>query len=166
MRLTTNENGLYIDNDCIVPQSNDIITKLGQLEDIMEKYDINSPEELEHIILNDATGEQAFKDYCDTTGHQHLNCEKVGLIKTDKGYGLVNTDLFPYDKESNEECKKNLISSNVAKDLEVLDIIKKKLVNILAFVHFDSLECYNLACVKGRELTEAEFNLIKEWIER
>lgn len=37
--------------------------KLGQLEDIMEKYSINSAEELEHIILNDATGEQSFKDY-------------------------------------------------------------------------------------------------------
>lgn len=37
--------------------------KLGQLEDIMEKYGINSAEELEHIILNNATGEQSFKDY-------------------------------------------------------------------------------------------------------
>lgn len=44
MRLTTNENGLYVDNNCIVPQSNDIITKLGKYEDIDE-----NPEHLADI---------------------------------------------------------------------------------------------------------------------
>lgn len=38
MRLTKKDKyGLYIDDNCIVPQSNDIITKLGQLEDIEER---------------------------------------------------------------------------------------------------------------------------------
>ena len=34
-----------------------------RLEDLMEKYNINSVEELEHIILNNATGEQSFNDF-------------------------------------------------------------------------------------------------------
>ena len=137
-----------------------------QLTILMAKYGIKTIEELEHIILNDATGEQAFKDYCGTTGRQHLNCEKLGLIKTDSGYGLVNTDLFPYDKESNEECKENLISSNIVKDLEILGIIKKKRVNLDGIMlsnnkwylkFFQSNDC--------DALTETEFNLIKEWLE-
>lgn len=41
MRLTTNVNGLYVDNNCIVPQSNDIITKLGILEDIEQEFGID-----------------------------------------------------------------------------------------------------------------------------
>ena len=54
----------------------------------------------------------------------------------------------------------------VEKDLKVLNILKNKLVNILAIIHFNKLETYNIACVKGRELTEKEFTLIKEWLER
>ena len=42
MRLTEKDKyGLYVDNNCIVPQSNDIITKLGQLEDIEEELGID-----------------------------------------------------------------------------------------------------------------------------
>lgn len=52
MRLTKNENGLYVDNNCIVPQSNDIITKLGQLEDVLEKYDMDNIKKLSvHLEL-------------------------------------------------------------------------------------------------------------------
>lgn len=64
-----------------------MVQKLGQLEDIMEKYDINSAEELEHIILNDATGEEAFREYFETNVMPYRNIEKelginlVTLIK-------------------------------------------------------------------------------------
>lgn len=41
MRLTEKDKyGLYVDNNCIVPQSNDIITKLGQLEDVEDELGI------------------------------------------------------------------------------------------------------------------------------
>lgn len=42
MRLTKKDKyDLYVDNICIVPQSNDIITKPGQLEDIEEELGID-----------------------------------------------------------------------------------------------------------------------------
>ena len=41
MRLTKNDNGLYFDDDCICPQTNDIIDKLGQLEDIEDELGID-----------------------------------------------------------------------------------------------------------------------------
>lgn len=68
MRLTKKgKNGYFMicDIDALdgKPNVKEHANKLGQLEDIMEKYGINSAEELEHIILNDATGEQSFKDY-------------------------------------------------------------------------------------------------------
>ena len=51
------------------------VDKLGQLEDIMEKYAINSLEELEHIILNNATGEDAFRNYVETNVMPYRNIE-------------------------------------------------------------------------------------------
>lgn len=73
MRLTRKTNIGYLEepigdgeiytHDQKLTNIDNIIQKLGQIEDIMEKYGINSTEELEHIILNDATGEQAFRDY-------------------------------------------------------------------------------------------------------
>ena len=42
MRLTNKtKDGLYFDKHCIVPQSNDIIDKLGQLEDIEDELGID-----------------------------------------------------------------------------------------------------------------------------
>lgn len=61
--------------------------KLGQLEDIMEKYDINSAEELEHIILNDTTGEQSFNDYIKPYKNieEELGIDLITLFKALKG---------------------------------------------------------------------------------
>lgn len=78
MRLTTNENGLYVDNNCIVPQSNDIITKLGQLEDIEEELGIDlvtlfkalkngiwykSGREYYHAIMDFSLVSKCFREY-------------------------------------------------------------------------------------------------------
>lgn len=40
-----------------------IYLKLGQLENLMEKYKIENANELEHIIINEGTGEAAFEEY-------------------------------------------------------------------------------------------------------
>lgn len=65
----------------------------------------------------------------------------------------------------------------IAKDLTILELLKKKEVDIpnikfwLTVPEYkeDSmriLEMYNWYCSKKYELTEDEFNLIKEWLER
>lgn len=134
-----------------------------QLTTLMNKYGINSAEELEHIILNDATGEQAFKDYCQATGHQHLNCEKIGLVKDSNGYGLVNTGLFPYDKDSDEECKKNLISSNLLEALKALEIIKKKPFDSNYLYSTEYKYYYEVTSLdESVKLTKEEWDLLRE----
>ena len=52
---------------------------------------------------------------------------------------------------------------------EILEIIKKKRVNVSAFDVLETCKEYNDYCdmVGGQKhLTETEFNLIKEWLER
>lgn len=44
---------------------------------------------------------------------------KIGLVNNNGDYELVNTELFPYDEESNEECKKNLICDDLLGVLKV-----------------------------------------------
>lgn len=53
-----------------------IIQKLGQIEDLMDKYGIKSVEELEHTILNDLTGEEAFREYFEANVMPYRNIEK------------------------------------------------------------------------------------------
>lgn len=65
----------------------DIVYKLGELECLMEKYTINSVEELEHIILNDANGEQAFREYFETNVMPYRNLEQdlgIDLVTREK----------------------------------------------------------------------------------
>ena len=110
MRLTLSEklfkkNGLEMGN---VYANQEIINKtfhkLSQLEDIMEKYGINSPEELEHIILNDATGERSFKDY-------------------------VECYVKPYKDIEEEPIKINYINSKLKNQIS-LDILES--INIIS----------------------------------
>lgn len=56
-----------------------------------------------------------------------MYAKKLGLVKNENNYELVNTDLFPYDKQSKEECKKNLISDDLLKDIEIAKQKKNKM---------------------------------------
>lgn len=52
----------------------------------------------------------------------------------------------------------------IEKELEILEIIKKKKVNIEWLKACDTYEEYLFVCPYGNEITETEFNLIKEWL--
>lgn len=54
----------------------------------------------------------------------------------------------------------------VEKDLEVLDILKNKRVNINKISKVGKLENYNSICAIGTDLTFEEYKAIKNWLER
>ena len=54
----------------------------------------------------------------------------------------------------------------IEKELKALEIIKNKKVNMLIFMGSDTLEEYNKHPLTFDHLTETEFDLIKEWLER
>lgn len=84
-----------------------IYQKLGQLEDIMEKYDINSVEELEHIILNDIAGEQSFKEYVEPY-KQFINIIREHIISPNYDlsgiYFEKNGDYYEIKLKSGAQC--------------------------------------------------------------
>lgn len=47
-----------------------------KIKALMDKYSIKNVDELEHIILNDATGEEAFREYFETNVMPYRNIEK------------------------------------------------------------------------------------------
>lgn len=54
-----------------------------------------------------------------------------------------------------------------AQELEkVLDIIKKKRVNVKQLLLCWKVEMYNSRCRKGYELSKEEFDLLKRWVEK
>ncbi len=48
------------------------------------------------------------------------------------------------------------------KQLEALDIIKEKQVNVFIFLHSGDLETYNDMVEYNRKLTQKEYDLLKE----
>ena len=50
-------------------------------------------------------------------------------------------------------------------DLEVLEILKNKRVNINKIVKVGKLENYNSICAIGTDLTFEEYKAIKKWLE-
>lgn len=83
----------------------ELLTKLGELEDIMEKYGINSIEELERVIINDGVGEQAFKEYVEVYVkpykdiEEELGIDLITLFKAMKN-GIWSKGSFYDDKIS------------------------------------------------------------------
>lgn len=77
-----------------------------KIKTLMDKYNIKNVDELEHIILNDATGEQAFREYFETNVMPYRNIEKelgislVTLIKALKdGIYCKGVNVYgDYDK--------------------------------------------------------------------
>ena len=70
---------------------------------------------------------------------------------------------YKFDKEY--ECLKEYEKKH-EKDLEVLETIKKKKVNMLILMGSDTLEEYNKHPLTFNHLTETEFNKFKEWLEK
>ena len=54
----------------------------------------------------------------------------------------------------------------IKKDLEVLEILKNKRVNINKIIKVGKLENYNSICAIGTDLTFEEYKAIKNWLER
>lgn len=69
------------------------------------------------------------------------------------------------DGEKDEETEQAL--EIIAKSLEVLEIIKERKVNVYDLNRVFSAYKYNYFCVlEGyQELTEKQFNTLKEWLE-
>ena len=57
-------------------------------------------------------------------------------------------------------------TSKLKKDLEVLEILKNKRVNINKIIKVGKLENYNSICAIGTDLTFEEYKKIKQWLER
>lgn len=96
--------------------------ELNNIRNFIERYFVKQVEEtgvyhtdLKEKILNDLDIIENKLSAINTT------CKKIGLVCDNKHYALVNTSLFPYDKDSNEECKKNLISNDLLEDLKIAD---------------------------------------------
>ena len=53
----------------------------------------------------------------------------------------------------------------IKRDLDVLEIIKNKKVNMIIFMGSDTLEEYNRHPLTFNHLTETEFSLIKEYLD-
>ena len=51
-------------------------------------------------------------------------------------------------------------------DLEILEILKNKRVNINKIIKVGKLENYNSICAIGTDLTFEEYKAIKNWLER
>lgn len=111
--------------------------ELNNIRDFIERYFVKQVEEtgiyhkdLKEKILNDLDIIENKLSATNTT------CEKIGLVCNNKHYVLVNTELFPYDKDSDEECKKNLISSDLLEDLKITD----KVIDLLEALAKDNEE--------------------------
>lgn len=74
--------------------------------------------------------------------------------------------LSSYDteKEKREEYKECIYA--IIKDLEVLEILKNKRVNINKISKVKNLCNYNSICAIGTDLTFEEYKTIKNWLER
>ena len=116
-----------------------------------------------------------------------MKANKIGLVNNNGDYELVNTDLFPYNEESNEECKNNLICDDLLGVLKVhkfllehdystlprkdfddlfrklmaLEIIKKKKVNVNCIISGWSLGKYN-SYKTHISLVQEEYDLLRE----
>lgn len=115
-----------------------------------------------------------------------MKANKIGLVNNNGDYELVNTDLFPYDDDSNEECKNNLICDDLLGVLKVhkfllehdystlprkdfddlfrklmaLEIIKKKGIDIDIFIWSNNCGEYNTSARVGIGLTQEEYELL------
>jgi hypothetical protein len=83
-----------------------------------------------------------------------MKANKIGLVNNNGDYELVNTDLFPYDEESNEECKNNLICDDLLGVLKVHKFLLDHDYSILPRDDFDGLfrkiEALNI--IKNKEV--------------
>ena len=69
----------------------------------------------------------------------------------------IVVDLTPIAKIHNKEE-----IEQVKKSLEALEIIKNKQVNVFVLLHIGDLETYNDMIADNRNLTQEEYDLLKE----
>ena len=65
-----------------------------------------------------------------------------------------------------EQDKRDAIIKELKQDLEVLEILKNKRVNINKISKVKNLCNYNSICAIGTDLTFEEYKTIKNWLER
>ena len=109
--------------------------ELNNIRNFIERYFVKQVEE--YGIYHREMKQEILKDL-DVIENKlratNTTCKKIGLVCNNKHYALVNTSLFPYDKDSDEECKKNLISSDLLEDLKITD----KVIDLLETLSKDS----------------------------
>lgn len=69
---------------------------------------------------------------------------------------ILREDEFSWDYI--EELEK------IEEDLNVLEILKNKKVNVMVLDHLNNVKQYNEWRVNDRSLTEEEFKKLKEWV--
>lgn len=92
----------------------DCLSKLGQLENLMEKYNIEDVKQLEQVIINEGTGEQSFKEYVDTYVKPYKDIEDelgIDLLTLFKAFakGSCGAVYKFVQNNYNEEYEKGLI---------------------------------------------------------
>ena len=88
-RLTTRFHGILVKEADV--SKTQVITKLGQLEDIMEKYGIESVEELEKKLTDSDTWQKACVLACD--------------VLRDINYKIYNEDRIDFENIFYQEAK-------------------------------------------------------------
>ena len=102
-----------------------------------------------------------------------MKANKIGLVNNNGDYELVNTDLFPYDSDSNEECKNNLICDDLLSVLEIHKFLLEHDYSTLPREDFDLLfkKAKALEIIKnkidilgrnGYLFNKEEYDLLKE----
>ena len=87
---------------------------------------------------------------------------KEDLIKLKEVFLEIKQWWLKDDKEKLTEWQEKTFD-NAIKDLEVLEILKNKRVDISILALCGTVEEYNNAYI--RNLTQEEFDLIKEWLD-
>lgn len=101
MRLTTNENGIYVDYDCIIPQTNDIIDKLGQLEDIEDELGIDLITLCKAIKNGIHVKPQKYKTIFGAfITPDHFRNSVLTITELIGGWAFVHTDRYKFPDEN------------------------------------------------------------------
>ena len=166
MRLTEKFKDSYWDEmELNYGQNNtsQIIDKLGQLEDIEEKYNITSLNQLEMMlsVMRSLQGLMAVKQSSPAVVSRRENTDGSVEVGYTSDWSIELSKQLT--KQQDEEFKKFLLQyCGYDKLNEILRIIKEKWVDIVWFSKPKTLEEYNKNHLY--ELTQAEFDLLKEWL--
>lgn len=111
-RLTTRFHGILVKEADV--SKIQVITKLGQLEDIMDKYDIESFELLEHIIKKGKVINSVIEDFAKEEYDKMKQdrdtwkraCELACDVLRDINYKIYNEDRIDFENTFYQQAKK------------------------------------------------------------